>query len=40
MIKKVDLVYLVIILPQSLMYFNFGSINEGDEKKYIKSIIF
>ena len=36
-----DLVYLVKLLPQSLMYyvFNFGSISEEDENKYIKSII-
>ena len=36
-----DLVYLVKDLPQSLMYyvFNFGSIGEEDEKKYISSII-
>ena len=34
-------VYLVKLLPQSLMYyvFNFGSINDKDEEKYIKSII-
>ena len=39
--NKDDLVYLVKLLPQSLMYyiFNFGSINEDDERKYIKSII-
>ena len=39
--NKKDYVYLVNMLPQSLMYyiFNFGSINEEDEKKYIKSII-
>ena len=38
---KKDYVYLVNMLPQSLMYyiFNFGSINPEDEKKYIKSII-
>ena len=38
---KKDYVYLVNMLPQSLMYyiFNFGSINQEDEKKYIKSII-
>ena len=36
-----DLVYLVKILTQSLMYyaFNFGSISKEDEDKYIKSII-
>jgi len=36
-----ELVYLVQPLPQSLLYyvFSFGSINEIDEKKYIKSII-
>lgn len=36
-----ELVYLVKLMPQSLMYyvFNFGSINEEDESKYIKSII-
>ena len=36
-----ELVYLVNPLPQSLLYyvFNFGSINEDDEKKYIYSII-
>ena len=39
--NKKDYVYLVNMLPQSLMYFifNFGSINDEDEKKYIKSII-
>ena len=39
--NKNELVYLVNKLPQSLMYyiFNFGSINEEDEKKYISSII-
>ena len=39
--NKKDYVYLVNMLPQSLMFyiFNFGSINEEDEKKYIKSII-
>ena len=36
-----DLVYLVNILPQSLMYyvFNFGSIDDESEKQYILSII-
>ena len=36
-----DLIYLVNLLPQSLMYyvFNFGSIDEKDEKLYIESII-
>ena len=36
-----ELVYLVKLLPQSLMYyvFNFGSISEEDEDKYIRSII-
>ena len=36
-----ELVYLVQPLPQSLLYyvFNFGSINDEDERKYIRSII-
>ena len=36
-----ELIYLVNILPQSLMYyvFNFGSIEREDENKYISSII-
>ena len=36
-----DYVYLVKLLPQSLMYyvFNFGSLDEEDEKLYISSII-
>ena len=36
-----ELIYLVNLLPQSLMYyvFNFGSIDQEDEKKYILSII-
>jgi hypothetical protein len=36
-----DYVYLVKLLPQSLMYyvFNFGSLDEDDEKLYISSII-
>ena len=36
-----ELVYLVQPLPQSLLYyvFSFGSIDEIDEKKYIRSII-
>ena len=36
-----ELVYLVEPLPQSLLYyvFSFGSIDDEDEKKYIKSII-
>ena len=36
-----ELIYLVKPLPQSLLYyvFNFGSIQENDEKKYIFSII-
>ena len=36
-----ELVYLVNPLPQSLLYFvfNFGSINEEDEKKYIYNMI-
>ena len=39
--NKKDYVYDVNMLPQSLMYyiFNFGSINEVDEQKYIKSMI-
>ena len=37
--KKGNLVYLVNILPQSLIYFNLGSINEEDEKKY-KKVLF
>ena len=39
--KYDELVYLVKLLPQSLMYyvFNFGSINPEDEAKYISSII-
>ena len=39
--KNDDYVYLVNLLPQSLMYyiFNFGSLNNDDESKYIKSII-
>ena len=39
--KENELVYLVHPLPQSLLYyvFNFGSINEEDEKKYIYYII-
>ena len=36
--KKGNLVYLVNILPQSLIYFNLGSINEEDEKKYKKEL--
>ena len=36
--KKGNLVYLVNILPQSLIYFNLGSINEEDEKKYKKAL--
>ncbi len=36
-----ELIYLVNILPQSLMYyvFNFGSLEPEDERKYISSII-
>ena len=36
-----DLIYSVNLLPQSLLYyvFNFGSVSEDDEKKYISSII-
>ena len=39
--KENELVYLVNPLPQSLLYyaFNFGSINEEEEKKYIHNII-
>ena len=39
--NKVQLVYLVNILPQSLMYyvFNFGSLGKEDEDRYILSII-
>ena len=39
--KEDELVYKVEQLPQSLLYyvFNFGSLNDEEEKKYIKSII-
>jgi len=39
--KDDDLVYKVEQLPQSLLYyvFSFGTIQDADEKKYIKSII-
>ena len=39
--KDDDLVYKVEQLPQSLLYyvFSFGTIQDSDEKKYIKSII-
>ncbi len=39
--NEVKLVYLVNILPQSLMYyvFNFGSLEKENEDKYISSII-
>ena len=39
--NEVPLVYLVNILPQSLMYyvFNFGSLEKEKEKQYISSII-
>ena len=39
--KEDDLVYKVEQLPQSLLYFvfSFGTIQDADEKKYIKSII-
>ncbi len=39
--NEVQLVYLVNILPQSLMYyvFNFGSLGKKDEDQYISSII-
>ena len=39
--KVNELIYLVQPLPQTLLYyvFNFGSINESDEKKYIHSLI-
>ena len=39
--NEVQLVYLVNVLPQSLMYyvFNFGSLGKEDEDQYISSII-
>ena len=39
--KEDDLVYKVEQLPQSLLYyvFSFGTLQDADEKKYIKSII-
>ena len=39
--QEYELVYKVVQLPQSLLHyvFNFGSIKDEDEKKYIKSII-
>jgi len=39
--NEVELVYLVNILPQSLMYyiFNFGTLAKGNEDQYISSII-